>query len=112
MQRSSPTLHLGNWNQDLQTWQAGRRLQASISGLKPLLTMEVSKAFFHSHALESGSYVVTGIIPIRTNSNLPNNTIHLPSLGSSTPSIKSGFGSYNHVIILTRETYNYDDSLL
>lgn len=46
------------------------------------------------------------------NSNLPNNMIHLPSLGSSTPIIKSGFGVTTMSSFFTRETYNYDDRYL
>lgn len=48
----------------------------------------------------------------QANANLPNNTIHLPSLGSSTPSIKSGFGVTTMSSFFTRETYNYDDRYL
>lgn len=48
----------------------------------------------------------------QANSNLPNNMIHLPSLGSSTPSIKSGFGVTTMSSFFTRETYNYDDRYL
>lgn len=48
----------------------------------------------------------------QSNSNLQNNMIHLPSLGSSTPSIKSGFGVTTMSSFFTRETYNYDDRYL
>jgi len=44
-----------------------------------------------------------------TNSNLPDNTVHNPSLGSGTPQIGSGFGSYASVSAFARATYNYAD---
>ena len=43
------------------------------------------------------------------NSGLPDNTIHNPVLGSGTPSIGGGFGSYASISMFGRATYNYSD---
>jgi len=43
------------------------------------------------------------------NSGLPDNTIHNPVLGSGTPSIGGGFGSYASISAFGRASYNYSD---
>jgi TonB-linked SusC/RagA family outer membrane protein len=47
-----------------------------------------------------------------SNTNLPSNNIHNPSLGTGTPSINSGYGTSTMASFFTRETYNYDDRYL
>jgi TonB-linked SusC/RagA family outer membrane protein len=44
-----------------------------------------------------------------SNTGLPDNTIHNPSLGSGTPTIQSGFGSGALASAFARGTYNYND---
>jgi len=44
-----------------------------------------------------------------SNTNLPDNTIHNPNLGSGTPTINSGFGSSSMASLFARGTYNYAD---
>ena len=44
-----------------------------------------------------------------SNTKLPSDEVHNPSLGAGTPKINSGFGSASMVSFFTRENYNYDD---
>ena len=44
-----------------------------------------------------------------SNTGLPSDEVHNPSLGSGTPQIGAGFGSAAMASIFTRETYNYDN---
>ncbi len=44
-----------------------------------------------------------------SNTGLPDNSIHNPSLGSGTPTIQSGFGSGALASAFARGTYNYND---
>jgi TonB-dependent starch-binding outer membrane protein SusC len=47
-----------------------------------------------------------------SNTNIPDNTIHNPSLGSGTPTIQSGFGSSSMASGFARGTYNYADKYM
>jgi TonB-linked SusC/RagA family outer membrane protein len=47
-----------------------------------------------------------------SNTNLPSDAVHNPSLGAGTPSISSGFGSSSMASFFTRETLNWDDRYL
>ena len=46
------------------------------------------------------------------NTNLPNDLVHNPALGSGDPQIGYGFGSSSMASFFTRETYNFDDRYL
>lgn len=47
-----------------------------------------------------------------SNTGLPSDVVHNPSLGTGEPKIGSGFGSAAMASFFTRETYNYDDRYL
>nr|WP_203558694.1 TonB-dependent receptor [Bacteroides sp. 51] len=47
-----------------------------------------------------------------SNTALPSDEVHNPSLGTGTPSINSGFGSAAMASVFTRLNYNYDDRYL
>ncbi len=47
-----------------------------------------------------------------TNTMLPSDAVHNPTLGQGDPTINSGWGSTSMASFFTRETYNYDDRYL
>ena len=108
----TPTMHLGNWNQDTNfaSWQKNT---SKYWQFKNYITYNGSiKKHSFTAMLGQEAWRSDWDYTYQANANLPNNTIHLPSLGSSTPSIKSGFGVTTMSSFFTRETYNYDDRYL
>lgn len=108
----TPTMHLGNWDQDTNSasWQKNT---SKYWQFKNYITYNGSiKKHSFTAMLGQEAWRSDWDYTYQANSNLPNNKIHLPSLGSSTPIIKSGFGVTTMSSFFTRETYNYDDRYL
>lgn len=108
----TPTIILGNWTQDTNSssWQKNN---SKYWQLKNYLTYN-GKIGKHSFTAMVGqeAWKSDWDYTYQSGTKLPNNSIHLPSLGSNTPSIKSGFGVTTMSSFFTRETYNYDDRYL
>ena len=88
----TPTMHLGNWNQDTNfaSWQKNT---SKYWQFKNYITYNGSiKKHSFTAMLGQEAWRSDWDYTYQANANLPNNTIHLPSLGYSTPSIKYGLG--------------------
>lgn len=107
-----PTMHLGNWVQDTNSASWQKNNSKYWQG-KNYLTYNgrIDKHSFTA-MLGQEAWQSDWDYTYQSNSNLPNNSINLPSLGSNTPIIKSGFGTTTMASFFTRETYNYDDRYL
>ncbi|MDO4158829.1 MAG: TonB-dependent receptor [Prevotellaceae bacterium] len=107
-----PTLTLGNWSVAVNSsrWQKNN---SKYWQLKNYLTYNgnIEKHSFTAMLGQEcwkSDWDYTSVY----NTNLPNNTIHNPSLGANTPQIGSGFGTTTMASFFTRETYNFDDRYL
>ncbi len=107
-----PMVHLGTWDRS----QNQSRLQKNSNtfwSFKNYLTYNNSfgknniTAMLGQEAWES-KYDYASVY----NTQLPNDVVHNPSLGSGDPKIGAGFGSSAMASFFTRETYNYDDRYL
>jgi len=107
-----PKVNLGTWNRA----QNSSRLQKNSStfwALKNYVTYSNQfgkhnvTAMFGQEAWESKWDYVSAF-----NTDLPNDEVHNPALGSGDPKIGAGFGSSSMASFFTRETYNYDDRYL
>ncbi|MCR5130897.1 MAG: TonB-dependent receptor [Prevotella sp.] len=107
-----PKVNLGTWNRN----QNQSRLQKNSStfwALKNYITYSNQfgkhniSAMLGQEAWESKYDYVSAY-----NTDLPNDEVHNPNLGSGDPKIGAGFGSSSMASFFTRETYNYDDRYL
>jgi len=107
-----PKINLGTWNRDANE----SRVQKNTStfwALKNYITYNgnIGKhsftAMLGQECWESKYDYVSA-----KNTNLPNDAVHNPALGSGNPEIGAGFGSSAMASFFTRETYNYDDRYL
>ena len=107
-----PKVNLGTWNRA----QNSSRLQKNSStfwALKNYITYSNQfgkhnvTAMLGQEAWESKYDYVSAF-----NTDLPNDEVHNPALGSGDPKIGAGFGSSSMASFFTRETYNYDDRYL
>jgi TonB-linked SusC/RagA family outer membrane protein len=107
-----PKVNLGTWNRA----QNSSRLQKNSSTFWALKNYVTYSNQFGKHnvtamlgqeAWESKYDYVSAY-----NTDLPNDEVHNPALGSGDPKIGAGFGSSSMASFFTRETYNYDDRYL
>ena len=107
-----PKVNLGTWNRA----QNSSRLQKNSStfwALKNYITYSNQfgkhnvTAMLGQEAWESKYDYVSA-----NNTDLPNDEVHNPALGTGDPKIGAGFGSSSMASFFTRETYNYDDRYL
>ena len=107
-----PKINLGTWNRDANE----SRVQKNTStfwALKNYITYNgnIGKhsftAMLGQECWESKYDYVSA-----KNTNLPNDAVHNPALGSGNPEIGAGFGSSAMASFFTRETYNSDDRYL
>ncbi len=107
-----PKVNLGTWNRAQNT----SRMQKNSStfwALKNYITYSNQfgkhsiTAMLGQEAWESKWDYVSAF-----NTDLPNDEVHNPALGSGDPKIGAGFGSSSMASFFTRETYNYDDRYL
>ena len=107
-----PKVNLGTWNRA----QNSSRLQKNSSTFWALKNYVTYSNQFGKHnvtamlgqeAWESKYDYVSAF-----NTDLPNDEVHNPALGSGDPKIGAGFGSSSMASFFTRETYNYDDRYL
>ena len=107
-----PKVNLGTWNRA----QNSSRLQKNSStfwALKNYVTYSNQfgkhnvTAMFGQEAWESKYDYVSAY-----NTDLPNDEVHNPALGSGDPKIGAGFGSSSMASFFTRETYNYNERYL
>ena len=107
-----PKVNLGTWNRA----QNSSRLQKNSSTFWALKNYVTYSNQFGKHSItamlgqeawESKWDYVSAF-----NTDLPNDEVHNPALGSGDPKIGAGFGSSSMASFFTRETYNYDDRYL
>jgi TonB-dependent starch-binding outer membrane protein SusC len=104
-----PTATYGSWSRSINgdLWQTNQNLFWQV---KNYLTF----------ARDFGVHKVTAMIGQEmsesswkyqsiSNTNLPDNTVHNPYLGTGTPKITAGFGSSAMSSVFARATYNYND---
>ena len=107
-----PKVNLGTWNRAQNT----SRMQKNSSTFWALKNYVTYSNQFGKHSItamlgqeawESKWDYVSAF-----NTDLPNDEVHNPALGSGDPKIGAGFGSSSMASFFTRETYNYDDRYL
>ncbi len=107
-----PKVNLGTWNRS----QNQSRLQKNSSSFWALKNYITYSNQFGKHSItamlgqeawESKWDYVSAF-----NTDLPNDEVHNPALGSGDPKNGAGFGSSSMASFFTRETYNYDDRYL
>ena len=107
-----PRISLGTWNRD-QNQSRIQKNSGTFWALKNYITYSNQfgkhsiTAMLGQEAWES-KYDYASVF----NTNLPNDIIHNPALGTGDPTIGYGFGSSSMASFFTRETYNYDDRYL
>lgn len=108
----NPKVNLGTWNRD----QNQSRIQKNSNtywSLSNYLSYNNNwgkhsvSAMLGQEAWES-KYDYTSVY----NTNLPNDIVHNPALGTGDPQIGAGWGSSSMASFFTRETYNFDDRYL
>lgn len=108
----NPKVKLGTWNRD----QNQSRIQKNSNtywSLSNYLSYNNNwgkhsvSAMLGQEAWES-KYDYTSVY----NTNLPNDIVHNPALGTGDPQIGAGWGSSSMASFFTRETYNFDDRYL
>jgi len=108
-ERFLPTATYGTWSRLINSdaWQANSSLfwqvknyltYAKDFGLHKITAMLGQESSESKYSYQSIS-----------NTNLPDNTVHNPNLGTGTPLINSGFGSSSMVSAFARGTYDYAD---
>jgi TonB-dependent starch-binding outer membrane protein SusC len=104
-----PTATYGTWSRSINsdTWQTNKNLfwqvknyltyskDFGVHKLSAMLGQEMSESSWKYQSI--------------SNTNLPDNTVHNPYLGTGTPTITAGFGSSSMASVFARGTYNYDD---
>lgn len=108
----NPMLHLGTWDQEQNQgriqknsgtfWSFNNYVQYNMQFGKHGITAMVGQEAWES------KYDYTSVF----NTDLPNDAVHNPALGSGTAQIGAGWGSTSMASFFTRETYNYDDRYL
>ena len=107
-ERWLPKVRYGNWSRDINSntkqhnsnlyWQFKNYLTYSkdfdLHHMTAMLGQETSESKYSFQSVSA--------------TNLPDNTIHNPSLGQD-PKINSGFGSSANISVFARGTYNYAD---
>ncbi|MBR1548309.1 MAG: TonB-dependent receptor [Prevotella sp.] len=107
-----PKVNLGTWNR-AQNQSRVQKNSGKFWALKNYITY--SNTF--------GKHSVTAMVGqeaweskydyiMAFNTDLPNDEVHSPALGTGDPKIGYGFGSTAMASFFTRETYNYDDRYL
>jgi TonB-linked SusC/RagA family outer membrane protein len=107
-----PRVNLGTWNRD----QNQSRIQKNSSTYWALKNYITYSNQFGKHSITAmlgqeaweSKYDYASVF----NTNLPNDIVHNPALGTGDPTIGYGFGSSSMASFFTRETYNYDDRYL
>ena len=107
-----PRINLGTWNRD----QNQSRIQKNSSTYWALKNYITYSNQFGKHSITAmlgqeaweSKYDYAAVF----NTNLPNDIVHNPALGTGDPTIGYGFGSSSMASFFTRETYNYDDRYL
>lgn len=108
----NPMVNLGTWNRSANQGRVQKNSN-TFWALKNYVTYSNSfgkhsvTAMVGQEAWES-KYDYTSVF----NTNLPNDLVHNPALGSGDPQIGYGYGSSAMASFFTRETYNYDDRYL
>lgn len=108
----NPMVNLGTWNRSSNQG----RVQKNSSTFWALKNYVTYSNTFGKHSITAmvgqeaweSKYDYVSVF----NTNLPNDLIHNPALGSGDPQIGYGFGSSAMASFFTRETYNYDDRYL
>ncbi|WP_434503536.1 SusC/RagA family TonB-linked outer membrane protein [Prevotella sp.] len=108
----NPMVNLGTW---VRAQNQGR-IQKNSSNYWSLSNYLTYNMQFGKHGITAmlgqecweSNYDFTSIF----NTNLPNDIVHNPALGSGTPQIGEGWGSSAMASFFTRETYNYNDRYL
>ena len=107
-----PMINLGTWNRASNS----SRVQKNSSKFWALKNYVTYANTFGKHSITAmigqeaweSSYDYISAF----NTNLPNDEVHSPALGTGDPQIGYGFGSSSMASFFTRETYNYDDRYL
>lgn len=108
-ERFYPTAKYGNWVRKINSdsWQANQNMfwqvknyltYAKDLGLHKMTVML-------GQEMSESNYKYQSI----SNTNLPDNTVHNPNLGTDKPLISAGFGSNAMASVFARGTYNYND---
>ena len=108
----NPRINLGTWNRD----QNQSRIQKNSSKFWAFKNYITYSNQFGKHSITAmlgqeaweSKYDYASVF----NTNLPNDIVHNPALGTGDPQIGYGFGSSSMASFFTRETYNYDDRYL
>ncbi|MFA5046617.1 MAG: TonB-dependent receptor [Paludibacter sp.] len=108
-ERFLPTATYGTWSRliNSDSWQTNQNLFWQVKN-------------YLTYARDFGSHKLTAMLgqemsesswkyQSASNTNLPDNTIHNPNLGTGTPLISAGFGSSAMSSQFARGTYNYAD---
>jgi TonB-dependent starch-binding outer membrane protein SusC len=108
-ERFLPTATYGTWSRTINSdsWQTNQNLFWQIKN-------------YLTYAKDFGLHKVTAMLGQESsestykyqsisNTNLPDNTIHNPNLGTGTPLINAGMGSSAMSSVFARGTYNYND---
>ena len=107
-----PKVNLGTWNRSSNS----SRVQKNSNTFWALKNYVTYSNTFGKHSITAmvgqeaweSKYDYASVY----NTNLPNDLVHNPALGTGDPQIGYGFGSSSMASFFTRETYNFDDRYL